>query len=247
MSDMDLQPGDGRAWGGELPGAELRPEIKRQVLSKGRAIVLSNAQELSGGSDGWYQELTALGLKVLVERARSYEPSHGVRFSTYVYPYIRGAMIDALRQEQRETSVRRSIALSVRRFGATNEEEFDALFDPDDKTVSELETYAQRMAAATFAAVTAEVVRSQTEEGRIERGSHAAAVRAVRTAVGKMSEVDQRIYELYYCAEPKRSLEEVGKELGVSVITARRYHQAFQDRLRALLSERGIDEMPWMP
>jgi RNA polymerase sigma factor (sigma-70 family) len=244
---MDLQPGEERALGGELPGGELRPEIKRQVLTKGRAIVLSNAQELSGGSGVWFQELSALGFKVLVERARSFGPSHGVRFSTYVYPYIRGAMIDALRQEKRETSVRRSIALEVRRFGATNEEEFDGLFDPDDKTVTELETYAQRLAAATFAAVTAEVVRSQTEEGRIERGSHAAAVRAVRTAVGKMSEVDRRIYELYYCAEPKKTLEEVGKELGVSVITARRYHQAFQDRLRAMLSERGIDEMPWIP
>jgi RNA polymerase sigma factor (sigma-70 family) len=249
MSGMDLHlVAGGAAGGAAAPGSGARrPELKRLIATKGRAIVVANARELCRGNDGVCDELMSLGFEVLTTRAPSFDPTQGVRFSTYVYPYVRGAMLDALRRQQRETSIRRSITREVRRFGATTEEQFDALSDPDDKTLTELETYAQCLAAATFAALTAEAMLEGTEQARIERRNHAAAVAAVQDVVTKMSDVDQRIYDLYYCSEPKMTLKQVGDALGVSLISARRYHQAFLERLQRMLSERGIHEMPWMP
>lgn len=95
-------------------------------MSEGMASPVQTAYERSGGGEGTIEELVlshvplvrflagqacvdlprtvceedviGAGTLGLVEAAHRYDPSFGVRFSTFAYPRIRGAIIDHLRQ-----------------------------------------------------------------------------------------------------------------------------------------------------
>jgi RNA polymerase sigma factor for flagellar operon FliA len=75
-----------------MPGEELIAQHQKMVL--GLAGRLRRELSLPGDLD----DLVAFGFGGLLEAERRYDPSRGVRFQTFAYYRVRGAMLDGVRK-----------------------------------------------------------------------------------------------------------------------------------------------------
>jgi RNA polymerase sigma factor for flagellar operon FliA len=75
-----------------MPAEELIAEHRKMVL--GLASRLRRELSLSGD----LEDLVAFGFGGLLEAERRYDPNRGVRFQTFAYYRVRGAMLDGVRQ-----------------------------------------------------------------------------------------------------------------------------------------------------
>lgn len=181
-------------------------------------------------------DLIGYGMTGLIEAAERFNPSMGANFSTFSFYRIRGAIYDGLRVmgslsrteykrqrfEEKASSYMESDG--ARAFGpakpfATAEEELNGLA----KKV-------QRMVTIYVTSLSEKDVRGIADEeleNADDRYARLELYEKMRAAIGKLSKSDQEIITSYYFED--KSLEEVGKGLGLSKSwTCRKHARAIE-------------------
>jgi RNA polymerase sigma factor for flagellar operon FliA len=198
-----------------------------------------------------FDDLYNYGMQGLLEAAERYDRRHGVTFQTFAYYRVRGAMFDGLRnmgwlprnEYQRMRFEERAVAylsnLAEREAGA----ETPSVVNIEDE---------MRHLAEALGGVAAIFVTSL--EGKKESGDTAVGTTpapqmrmesnerdvAIEEALKTLPEKERRLLQLYYFED--RSLEEVGKIMGLSKSWSSRLHARAIDLLKESLSRQVIPE-----
>jgi RNA polymerase sigma factor for flagellar operon FliA len=213
------------------------PDADHEFVERHRALVESIVRSVQNQlhMTGNTAELTAFAMVGLVEARARYDVSRGVQFSTFAYYRIRGAVIDGIGKMARvpRTAVRASRAASV--LDAESEHVAEAransadAADPKQAAVDSISLVLSR--AATAYALAALATQATTPEQDV---AHRQSVEAIRQATDKLPERERKVILGHYVEE--RSLDEIGKELGLSKSWMSRLHAKALDQLRALLT-----------
>jgi RNA polymerase sigma factor (sigma-70 family) len=225
--------------------------IEELVATKGVAVVRKLAKKFAARNDLGLDEddFISLGQQTLVEVAPEYDELQPVQFTTYIFPYVNGAMQDALRRKQTELSVQGLIEDEVgrdaRRFASRQSDDFEVVFDtPEvargrcDDTLSDLAV----TLAISAAAATVRLMRRGTEDHLGELDAHGLLVETVARTVGTLAPPLQRLWQAHYV--DGHTLKEYAAAEGISDATAGRYHATLKEKLREALLDAGIDAMP---
>jgi DNA-directed RNA polymerase specialized sigma subunit len=225
--------------------------IGELVATKGVAVVRTLAKKFAGRNDLGLDEadFISLGQQILVEVAPEYDELKPVQFTTYIFPYINGAMQDALRRKRNERSVQgfieQEVARDARQFASRQSDDFEIVFDtPEvargrcDATLSELAV----TLSITAAAATVRLSRQGTEDHLGELDAHGLLVETVARTVASLAPPLQRLWVVHYVEGQALKAYAVGE--GISDATAGRYHATLKEKLRDALLAVGIDAMP---
>lgn len=156
-------------------------------------------------------ELISVGTEAMLESAARFDPTSGARFTTFAFPRVRGAMIDAVAQL---SPLPRGIMRGARRREASGEA-------GQTPQVSSLD--AMRGEPAAEASDPSDAIFARQMSPR------------VRAALARLPARKRCFIEGHYFGE--RDLQSIGRELGMSKSWASRLHgQALAD-LRAALGE----------
>jgi RNA polymerase sigma factor for flagellar operon FliA len=183
-------------------------------------------------------DLISYGMTGLIEAAERFDPALGANFSTFSYYRIRGAIYDGLRVmgSLSRTEYRRQ------RF----DEKATAYLESDSSRTSlgqrpktspeeELENMAkkvQRMVTIYVTAMDNKDLNALADDEAEDCGDRLARLELyekMRAAIGKLSKSDQEIINAYYFED--KSLEEVGKRLGLSKSWTCRKHARAMEKL----------------
>lgn len=183
-------------------------------------------------------DLIGYGMTGLIEAAERFDPTLGANFSTFSYYRIRGAIYDGLRVmgSLSRTEYRRQ------RF----DEKATAYMDSDSmrsstigkpKTSSEenllgMAKKVQRLVTIYVTTLDDKELHSLADDGAedaCDRLARLELYEKMRAAIGKLSESDQEIITAYYFED--KSLEEVGKRLGLSKSWTCRKHARAMEKL----------------
>ena len=201
-----------------------------------------------------FDDLIAYGMTGLLEAADRYDPKYGANFMTFSYYRIRGAIYDGLRGmgwvsrseyqkirfEERATTYLENVA--NRQLGAT----------PEHKNAEDnIEELAEQVSQLVTIYVTSleGMENLQIEDKKltpldsrlydVEMKAH------VHEALNRLPEAERNLLVMYYFKE--MSLQEVGKELGLSKSwTSRRHAQAIE-KLSRILQELTKDKTSTAP
>jgi RNA polymerase sigma factor (sigma-70 family) len=228
----------------EVP-ATLTPAVQELVEKKGMALVRKRAAELwhPNAANVTVADLISSGKIALYRVAPGFEDARGVLFTTYVFPYIDGAMRDALRSEKQKSCVARAITSEAQRWSSTQTDRFDIFHNTREETRSALHLKAQELASRLVATVGAEASRLQgSEEDMAERHDHALACSTMHGKIRTMEPEMQQLWREHYTDD--KTLTQIADETGVPVITMRRRKERFEEAVFGALYARGITEMP---
>lgn len=221
-------------------------DIAGLIATQGLPLVRRLAAKYAGANDVGVNEgdFLSLGQSMLAEVGPDYDKGHGARFTTYVFPFVDGAMKDAIRRRRHEermyAGIGRAIERERRQFASTQSDEFNVLHNAADTTRAQLDDTMSELAArlAGTAVVTAnDLLRRGTEEGIREAKSHTVAVNTIHEAIPMMEPVLQELWQLHY--EEGLTLKDYAKAMGISIATAKNHHKKFKDRLRDILTNKG--------
>ena len=193
------------------------------------------------------EDLVQTGLVALVEAAASFEDRGQVSFAQYLSTRIRGAMIDELRRQatitrgamrrrrqladaeatlrqqlgrapsERETAA--ALDVSVERLRAEYSSAQPMRFEPIDGIYTDDSPWFMSDDPNPFDLLESEDLR-----------------RALIAAIGRLSEREQQVIQLYYVEE--LNLEEIGQVLGVGAARVCQIKKSAHDRLNKALSAR---------
>jgi RNA polymerase sigma factor for flagellar operon FliA len=182
-------------------------------------------------------DLIGYGMTGLMEAAERFNPSLGANFSTFSFYRIRGAMYDGLRVmgslsrteykrqrfEERASAYMESDASKTSLTSAfkTPEEELKGMA----KKVQNLVT----IYVTTLSDKDISGIADQELENADDRLARLELYEKMRAAIGKLSKGDQEIISSYYFED--KSLEEVGKGLGLSKSWTCRKHAKAMEKL----------------
>lgn len=179
-------------------------------------------------------ELIAAGFEGLLKSKDRYDPARGVKFSTFAYYRIRGAMID---------SVRRNSVLSARMAAKLKAmEAADSIaegFGPsrtNAKPVEQIGTVTDFLKQATavyLMASASEECNATPEEALLEAESKD----LIAAGVDALPEREKALIQGYYFEG--RPFEEVAKELNISKSWASRLHAKALSRLKKSMRGRA--------
>ena len=191
-----------------------------------------------------FDECESAGYEALVRGVLRYDPSHGVPFSAFVYPRVRGAMLDAARQASPD---RRRLARAMRVLETIDGAAAAAAAPPlegDPRTLSErVQAAAAVVRQATMAVVLARTAQ-EADAGQIadERARPLdellvdAQTRAgVRAAIERCDPDEQAILTAIYFQG--LSMHEHAAAVGVHVSTVSRRHARALRKLAVWLKE----------
>jgi RNA polymerase sigma factor FliA len=183
-------------------------------------------------------DLIGYGMTGLIEAAQRFDPAHGTNFSTFSYYRIKGAIYDGLRAmgSLSRTEYRRT------RF----DEKASAYMDcessrqcignrPKSNAKDELLGMAkkvQRMVTIYVTSIDEKDLQSLTDDDAEDVSDKLARIELyekMRAAIGKLCKSDQEIINAYYFEN--KSLEEVGKRLGLSKSWTCRKHARAMEKL----------------
>lgn len=218
--------------------AEYSPLVRKiawQVFSR-----VSRTSELD--------DLIQTGLIALIEASRHYE-ERGFAFATYASTRIRGAMIDQLR---READVGRSAMSAAKRLQATRaaleqqlmraptSAEMAIALDmaADDYFAFERNATHGRSTSLDELADTGAFLVADEDMGAGERCEQEDLMSALRQCVGRLSEREQMVLQLYFFEE--LNLHEIGLTLDVSaarICQIKREAMARIDRMMREMTE----------
>jgi RNA polymerase primary sigma factor len=214
------EEGGGEVWREKLVEANLRFVVK--IARSYRRFGTPVEDLISEGNIG------------LIEAARRFDPSRGVRFSSYAAWYIRKYMISALVHHQTQNSVpepvapgetsasRRAKGTRPRRQKLVSLDDFTS--DPGDRSLSE------KRAATNGDEPEALILQHELAE-------------AIRTVLPKLPSVERRILVAHYGldGEPPLTLQEIGRALGYTRERVRQIEVRGLARARRLLLSSRID------
>ncbi len=221
-------------------------DIAGLMAGQGLKLVHKLAAQYGRGNSVGMDEsdFVSLGSSVLAEVGPDYDKEHGARFTTYVFPFVDGAMKDEIRKRRHEQRVHGAIKLGIARerrvFASTQSDDFLVLHNTPEETRAMLDDTMSELAArlAGTAVVTANALLQQgTEDGLHEAREHAAAIDDFPNALAQMEPVLQELWQLHY--DEGRTLKQYAKAVGVSLASAKLYHKKFKDRLREILTQQG--------
>jgi RNA polymerase sigma factor for flagellar operon FliA len=183
-------------------------------------------------------DLISYGMTGLIEAAERFDPALGANFSTFSYYRIRGAIYDGLRVmgSLSRTEYRRQRFEEKATSYLENETNRTSVgFKPKSSPEEELENMAkkvQRMVTIYVTSLDEKDLSSLADdeaEGCDDRLARLELYEKMRAAIGKLSKSDQEIINAYYFED--KSLEEVGKRLGLSKSWTCRKHARAMEKL----------------
>jgi RNA polymerase sigma factor for flagellar operon FliA len=224
------------------PGMSQK-ELAEQYMPYVRSIAGNVWKTLS--KDIEFDDLVSYGMIGLFEAADRFDAKFGANFMTFAYYRIRGAIYDGLRgmgwvsrteyQRSRFESRANAYLGNVNDRGSVS---VGAAKKSDDDEVEEL-------ADVVGSLVTIYVTALDAMEGFQIKDEKTPAIdeslellqsrELVKEAVSKLPEQERKLLQLYYYHE--QSLEEVGKELGLSKSWTSRLHARAIEKLSRLLKD----------
>lgn len=184
-------------------------------------------------------ELMAYGYRGLVEAQARFDPERGVKFTTFAYYRVRGAILDGVREMAylpRRAHTRRKAAEALDR--AAEEVAMNRAADPDARrdlrgTLDAVDAIIGRTCAAFVISVVgqAEGPFADPEEEIIEKETRG----LLGTALEVLPERERALVVGYYVED--RTLDELGREMGMSKSWASRLCSRALLRMRAVLEE----------
>ena len=226
------------------PGA-VRPDIPVELLKKGLALVRARAAARwhPNAANLTEAELVSIGTVVLYERGPAFAEARGVQFTTYLFPYVDGAMLSALRDAKQESRLERAIVREAQAWSSTLTDQFDIFYNTREETRESLHEKARALASRLVTTVVAEASRDRgSEQHAAELQAHAVACATMHQTIGAMDRELQQLWSEHYQAE--KTLVQIAKETGVPEIMMRRRKQRFEDEVFEALYARGVTEMP---
>ena len=196
-----------------MPGEELIVEHRKMVV--GLAMRLRRELCLRGD----VEDLIAFGFGGLLEAEHRYDPARGVRFQTFAYHRVRGAMLDG---------VRKMAALPRRAHERLKAERVTATAAPSSLDKA-------------FARISASLSGESPIQGSFGEQSPEAAflksesIQRVLQALSRLEPRHREVVRAYYF--DARPLEDIARELGVSRSWASRLHTQALRLLREALEE----------
>ncbi len=230
----------------EQPAPVIPSDIADLIKTQGRTFVKKLASKHARANSVGLDEsdFVSLGNSAMMEVAPGYDKALRTRFTTYLFPFVDGAMKDEIRRRRHERKVGGAVAQAIERdrkqFAVTQSDEFDVLHNTPETTRGQLDDNLSELAArfAGTAVVTARALSRQgTVEGVREAKKHALAVETIPEAVAMMEPVLQQLWQIHY--EEGRTLMEYAKAVGIGFSTAKLHHQRFKERLREILTKKG--------
>jgi len=192
--------------------------------------------------DGDLEDLVAAGFEGLLEARRRFDPARGVAFKSFAYYRVRGAVIDAVRQNAylpRRAYARMKAAEALDIEGEQTVEQRAAAeaggapARDTEQSLRAIDGILGRIAAAYCTAAGSES-DSPPESPTPE---HALLAREgqdrVRRALDALPEPERTLLRGHYLQD--RRFDEIAKELGLSKSWASRLHTRALDRMRELL------------
>lgn len=183
-------------------------------------------------------DLISYGMTGLIEAADRFDPSLGANFSTFSYYRIRGAIYDGLRVmgSLSRTEYRRQRFDEKASAYLENDASRTAIgTKPKSSPEEELETMAKKVQRMVTIYVTSldekdlHALADEDAEDTDDRLARLELYEKMRAAIGKLSKSDQEIINAYYFED--KSLEEVGKRLGLSKSWTCRKHARAMEKL----------------
>ncbi len=200
--------------------------------------------DVPGGMD--HDDLYGVGMIGLVTAADSWEPDRGLKFSTYAYTKIRGAILDELRRDDFLPRGRRERVREVEGVVARLEQE-QGLPPTPEEIGAELDLNAEEVDQILLTAATA--VQTSLDDGPAEPlaqmlhdprcddpvgSAEWSELKAILVeAIEELPEQEKSVITLYYGEE--LLLKEIGQVLGVTESRASQIHSRAIYRLNRAL------------
>ncbi|MEJ7734697.1 MAG: sigma-70 family RNA polymerase sigma factor [Polyangiaceae bacterium] len=211
----------------------LTPEQQRLVASTVHVVdVVANTLRRTYGSRLDFDEMKALGREGLVRAALTFVADKGLSFAAFAWCRIHGAMLDAIRRDQRRGKVNAALRRALDDFA-------EAPRDAGDYSDTDQEVDAHIDAALCHAMDSAVVSLSvqaaeSAEEAFVEMELH----KAVKEAVDVLPDAFRDLVRLRYIEG--REMDEVARTLRVGGATVRRRQAEAMTRIRAQLAAAGL-------
>ena len=232
------------------PNAELRRELIEAYAPLTKYVV--DRMNLKPSSALGYEDLLSQAVVGLIDAVDKFDPKRGVKFETYAYHRIRGAVVDMLREldwlprslRQREAEMVSVYAdLEKRLSRPPTDEELAAGLS---LTVDQLDELAQEVALQAVQSLDDSFVTLESGAGTVSEtvpdsaalSPEAEAERwsereMVARAIAGLPENERTVISLYYYEG--LTLKEIGEVLGVTESRACQIHGKAVVRLRAQL------------
>jgi len=204
-------------------------ELDDAFVEEYRPLVGSIAQKVSRQLDlrGDSDDLMAAGYQGLLEARTRYDASRGVKFNTFAYYRVRGAMVDWVRRQgfhSRRAWERMRAAEAADLVGESIVDERAA--DPGargdrKRTAAALDAALGKVSAAFVMAAVGQD-REQTDETPESELLGGEQAERVREAVERLPDRERALIMGYYFED--RRFDEVAEELGISKSWASRLH-----------------------
>ncbi|HEX4772155.1 MAG TPA: sigma-70 family RNA polymerase sigma factor [Bryobacteraceae bacterium] len=165
------------------------------------------------------QDVMAAAEYGLVQAANTYDPGKGVAFTTFAYYRIRGAVFDLLRETIK----------SARFEAAANEYMMDYSAGGGIPSDAEVKTVATGIVASYFLSIDPSP-GSPSAEAPIDTLLRQEQEKGIRNALKTLPEKNRKVLEAYYFED--LTLEEIGKQLGLSKSWVSRMHAKGLEMLR---------------
>lgn len=179
------------------------------------------------------EDLRGWGQQGLLEARQRFDPSRGVRFSTFAYYRVRGAMLDGVR---RQGWIRRSAYARLKTLEAADalcEQQGESLAQGPAPGVAARAQALDDVLAKVSAAYLLSAVGQDEEEARdtpetmLEREQERSAVKA---SLSELPERERALLETVYFGGA--TIEEAGARMGLSKSWASRMHAKALERLK---------------
>ncbi len=191
-----------------------------------------------------FEELRGEGMQALVEVARTFEPSRGVKFTTYAWYRIRGSMLELVRKHLDD--YRGATSFAGRAAAAHSAGEWrtagDLAFEEDDVCAADLSAMVDGIASVYALGAIAEATRRFGETATIERLDWQRALDALRGCMEALPAQDRDVIRSRVLEEA--TVDEVAAKLGISSGTVKRRYTRGEGALRACLAAKALTHLP---
>jgi RNA polymerase sigma factor FliA len=235
---------------------DVSEETLTRIVQEHMPLVRHAVNRLSTGAGHYtmlqYEDMVSCGVQGLLEAHRSYDPTRGVKFSTYALPRIRGSILDALRAahplprslQKLSSDIDRALSSLYVELGRTptKAELADRLELPLEELLEAARATSirvvslERLAATAVNGATEKLNELADDDPHIDPGA-VAQLRLVRTvlssAIQGLPRREREIIRLYYIES--RSLKSIGLAMAISESRTSQLRQRAIRRLRGAL------------
>jgi RNA polymerase sigma factor (sigma-70 family) len=228
---------------GSQPPATKSPRERtpEQLLGSVEQLIQSRVRDMAPHLFGAERDDAAQSARVEAwVAANRYSTAYGARYSTYVTPYITGAIASYLRGEVKQADIRRRARRLGGEYLAEEPDDFDLFYDDDARLAGRLQTAADRIVAAMVCGLGG--APPLPGEAGMEKQERTLAAQAVEAALVKASPIQRKIFEDRY--RQNRPMKDIADEVKMPERTLRWHHEKLMDLLRDEMAAAGITELP---